>query len=90
MRLPDGRRLAWAEYGDPFGYPVILCHGVPGSRRQVPPFDGLTSEMLGTLERADNKLIKFSGTVLPYAIQLEISRTAGTGTRRQRAVLGAR
>jgi pimeloyl-ACP methyl ester carboxylesterase len=44
MRLPDGRRLAWAEYGDPFGYPVILCHGVPGSRRQVPPFDGLTSE----------------------------------------------
>ncbi|HEY9193214.1 MAG TPA: alpha/beta fold hydrolase, partial [Methyloversatilis sp.] len=44
MRLPDGRRLAWAEYGDPFGYPVILCHGVPGSRRQVPPFDALTSE----------------------------------------------
>lgn len=44
MQLPDGRRLAWAEYGDPFGYPVILCHGVPGSRRQVPPFDALTSE----------------------------------------------
>jgi len=44
MRLPDGRTLAWAEYGDPFGYPVILCHGVPGSRRQVPPFDALTSE----------------------------------------------
>lgn len=44
MQLPDGRCLAWAEYGDPFGYPVILCHGVPGSRRQVPPFDALTSE----------------------------------------------
>ncbi|HEY0974840.1 MAG TPA: alpha/beta fold hydrolase [Solimonas sp.] len=44
MFLPDRRRLAWAEYGDPFGYPVILCHGVPGSRRQVPPFDALTSE----------------------------------------------
>jgi pimeloyl-ACP methyl ester carboxylesterase len=44
MLLPDRRRLAWAEYGDPFGYPVILCHGVPGSRRQVPPFDALTSE----------------------------------------------
>ena len=44
MRLPDGRDLAWAEYGDPFGYPVILCHGVPGSRRQVPPFDALTTE----------------------------------------------
>lgn len=44
MLLADGRRLAWAEYGDPFGYPVILCHGVPGSRRQVPPFDALTSE----------------------------------------------
>lgn len=40
----------------------------------------LSSEMLRTLERADNKLIKFSGSVLPYAIQLEITRTAGTGT----------
>jgi hypothetical protein len=26
------RRLAYAEYGDPDGLPVILFHGLPGSR----------------------------------------------------------
>ena len=30
--LPDGRRLAYAEYGDPTGRPVMLFHGAPGSR----------------------------------------------------------
>ena len=31
-RLPDGRNLAYAEYGDPSGTPVLLVHGNPGSR----------------------------------------------------------
>ena len=35
VRLPDGRRLAWAEFGDPRGAPVIYCHGFPGSRTQA-------------------------------------------------------
>ena len=30
--LPDGRRLAYAEYGDANGRPVLLFHGLPGSR----------------------------------------------------------
>ena len=30
--LPDGRRLAYAEYGDPQGIPVLLLHGSPGGR----------------------------------------------------------
>src|SRR5262245_38530378 len=30
--LPDGRRLACAEYGDPSGLPVLALHGTPGSR----------------------------------------------------------
>jgi pimeloyl-ACP methyl ester carboxylesterase len=32
LRLCDGRRLAYAEYGDPSGSPVILFHGNPSSR----------------------------------------------------------
>lgn len=32
LRLPDGRRLGYAEYGDPDGKPVILFHGNPNSR----------------------------------------------------------
>jgi len=31
-RAEDGRRLAFAEWGDPGGYPVFLLHGTPGSR----------------------------------------------------------
>ncbi|MDY6998687.1 MAG: alpha/beta hydrolase [Actinomycetota bacterium] len=31
-RLSDGRRLAYAEYGDPAGVPVFVFHGLPGSR----------------------------------------------------------
>jgi pimeloyl-ACP methyl ester carboxylesterase len=32
MQLADGRDLAWAEIGDPVGYPVFAFHGTPGSR----------------------------------------------------------
>jgi pimeloyl-ACP methyl ester carboxylesterase len=31
-RLPDGRALAYCEYGDPGGAPVFTFHGLPGSR----------------------------------------------------------
>ena len=30
--LPDGRRLGYAEYGEPNGRPVLFFHGAPGSR----------------------------------------------------------
>jgi pimeloyl-ACP methyl ester carboxylesterase len=32
IRLPDGRRLGYAEWGDPGGGPVLYFHGWPGSR----------------------------------------------------------
>ncbi|MGY2067900.1 alpha/beta fold hydrolase [Blastococcus sp. SYSU DS0619] len=32
IRLRDGRVLAYAEYGDPGGWPVLGCHGSPSSR----------------------------------------------------------
>jgi pimeloyl-ACP methyl ester carboxylesterase len=38
IQLPDGRNLAYAEYGDPLGMPVFFFHGFPGSR-----YDGETA-----------------------------------------------
>ena len=32
LTLKDGRRLAYAEYGDPNGKPLFFFHGMPGSR----------------------------------------------------------
>ena len=32
VRLQDGRALAYAEWGDPSGFPVLHFHGTPGSR----------------------------------------------------------
>lgn len=29
--LPDGRRIAWSEYGRPDDRPVLYCHGFPAS-----------------------------------------------------------
>lgn len=35
--LPDGRRMAYAEYGAGQGRPVLFCHGTPGSRLGITP-----------------------------------------------------
>jgi pimeloyl-ACP methyl ester carboxylesterase len=32
IRLPDGRTLAYAEWGDPDGSPIMALHGTPGCR----------------------------------------------------------
>ena len=34
--LPGGRRMGFAEFGDPRGRTVIWLHGTPGARRQIP------------------------------------------------------
>jgi pimeloyl-ACP methyl ester carboxylesterase len=46
FNLPNGRRIGYAEYGDPSGAVVLWFHGTPGARRQFP--------LLG--RRAANKL----------------------------------
>jgi pimeloyl-ACP methyl ester carboxylesterase len=43
--LPDGRRLAYAEYGDPSGKPIFLLHGFPDSRLTRNPDDALTASL---------------------------------------------
>jgi pimeloyl-ACP methyl ester carboxylesterase len=42
LRLPDGRDLSFAEYGDSDGIPVFGFHGTPGSRRQMAPIEGMS------------------------------------------------
>ena len=37
IKLRDGRRIGFAEYGPPQGRPVLWFHGTPGARRQIPP-----------------------------------------------------
>ena len=36
----DGRQLAWEEYGDPAGTPVVFLHGTPGGRLGAASRDG--------------------------------------------------
>jgi pimeloyl-ACP methyl ester carboxylesterase len=47
VALPDGRRLGYAEFGDPNGPLVLWFHGTPGGRRQVPPLGRRTAAELG-------------------------------------------
>lgn len=51
LPLPDGRRLGWAEYGDPTGTPVVFLHGTPNSRLFHPPDEVLDGIRLITFDR---------------------------------------
>lgn len=44
ITLPDGRRLAWHEYGDPAGFPVIYTSGIPESGLAGACFDAAARE----------------------------------------------
>jgi pimeloyl-ACP methyl ester carboxylesterase len=43
--LPDGRLLGYAEYGEPWGHPVVSFHGWPGSRVQSAWYASAASEL---------------------------------------------
>lgn len=43
VRLRDGRRLGYAEHGNPHGMPVLLFHGTPGSRLSRHPDAAIAS-----------------------------------------------
>ena len=44
MELPGGRQLAWCEFGDPAGRPVLYCHGLPGSRLEPALMDAAAAQ----------------------------------------------
>lgn len=87
IRLPDGRRLAFAAYGDPRGLPVFWFHGTPGARLQIPP-DAPTEAKLhglriiavdrpgigGSSHHRGRTLLSFAADVRELADQLGASR----------------
>jgi len=50
MELADGRTLAFSEWGDLGGRPVVLLHGTPGSRLECPDADA--TEAAGPADHA--------------------------------------
>ena len=80
--LADGRRLAYTEYGDTSGYPIIFAHGMPGSRLEGRFFDdqaraagfrilALDRPGIGaSTYQPDRRLLDYSDDVRQFADQL--------------------
>jgi pimeloyl-ACP methyl ester carboxylesterase len=91
IRLKDGRRLAFAESGDPAGAPVILLHGNPGSRYMRHPDEGLTRRLGARLITPDRpgyglsdyqperRLLDFPSDIEQLADRLGLDRFALVG-----------
>lgn len=89
--LSDGRRLAYAEYGEPDGAPVFLFHGLPGSRfswgilpdQPFPPGLRIVAPDRPGYGRSDPKLgrslLDWADDVTALADALEIERFAVVG-----------
>jgi pimeloyl-ACP methyl ester carboxylesterase len=91
IRLRDGRRLAYAEYGDPQGKPVFFFHGTPGSRLFHHPDDSVAASAGARIiavdrpgfGRSDFKpgrtLLDWPSDVVQLADALDIQRFAVMG-----------
>jgi pimeloyl-ACP methyl ester carboxylesterase len=45
LKLPDGRKLGYAEYGNPKGKPIFFFHGWPSSRLQIRSINDLAKNL---------------------------------------------
>ncbi|MEJ2081947.1 MAG: alpha/beta hydrolase [Acidobacteriota bacterium] len=70
IELEDRRRLAFAEYGDPAGVPVIAFHGIPGSRLTFAFADSIARRRRFRLIAPDRPGIGLS-TMLPQRVILD-------------------
>lgn len=69
VSLPDGRTMAYAEYGDPDGIPVLFHANAVGSRLQRHPNDALTRELKIRLIVPDRAGIGLSDPCEDYSYQ---------------------
>ena len=91
IRLPDGRQLSFAEYGDSQGKPVFFFHGTPSSRLLRHPNDAITKSLgirLITIDRPGfglsdplpkRQLLDWPEDVAALADALDIDRFAVAG-----------
>src|SRR5215467_679630 len=89
--LKDGRSLGYAEYGDPNGTPIVLFHGMPGSRLVGKMFDQVAQAQQARLLVADRpgyatssalrhgSLLGFVNDVSALAETLQVDRFAVLG-----------
>ena len=91
VELADGRKLGYAEFGDPTGTPVFFFHGMPGSRLFRHPDDSIPTELGVRLIVVDRpgiglsdlkpkrKLIDWPDDVIGLADALQLDRFAVAG-----------
>ena len=91
IRLPDGRSLGYAEYGDPAGKPVFFFQGTPSSRLFHHPDESIAVSLgarIITMDRpgfglsdfqSDRTLLDWPSDVVELANVLEIDRFAVAG-----------
>lgn len=90
IALADGRRLAYTEWGDPNGYPLLYFHGTPGSRLWCPDEEATRSAHVrlvmpdrpgfgGSDDQYGRTLADWPSDVVGLADALEIERFAVVG-----------
>jgi pimeloyl-ACP methyl ester carboxylesterase len=90
ITLADGRALAYCEWGNPTGSPVLLAHGGPGSRLLCPDEDATVAAGVrlltvdrpgygGSDARPDPSLLGWADDVQALANRLGLDRFAVVG-----------
>src|SRR3989344_906865 len=91
IKLKDGRKLAYAEYGDPEGQPLFFLHGWPSSRMHGRRMGEAASKLkiriitpdrpgYGLYDYKENRtLLDYPDDILELADQLKIEKFAVVG-----------
>jgi pimeloyl-ACP methyl ester carboxylesterase len=86
IRLGDGGHVAYDEYGDPAGEPVLFCHGWPSSRSMAQLADDAARKLRlriispdrpgisGSSFKAERKLAEWPDVVRALTRELELER----------------